>query len=220
MLCANKSLQEYVDRRKPKVARRMEWARVDLLRGHISAFSFVIALKGKLQRKGDFEMEARIKDPAMLVPGAMEAMQSLAKVAHRSTVPSETLSLVHLRASQINGCSVCVDLDFRSHKASERDERLFAVAAWRDAPYFSDAERAALALAEAVTRLSDRSDPVPDEIWNEASRHYDQAALASLVLWIGVTNLWNRLNVATKQVAGEWAKTAEAKKIIENIAAD
>lgn len=88
-------------------------------------------------------------------------------------------------------------------KTGETDERLFAVAAWRDAPYFSDAERAALALTEAVTRLSDRADPVPDEIWNEAARHYDEQALGALLLAIALINVWNRLNVATRQVAGE-----------------
>jgi hypothetical protein len=88
--------------------------------------------------------------------------------------------------------------------ARETDERLFAVAAWRDAPYFTDAERAALSLAEAVTRLSDRPDPVPDEIWNEAARHYDEPALAALILSIATTNVFNRLNVTTRQVAGEW----------------
>ena len=108
----------------------------------------------------------------------------------------------HLRASQINGCSVCVDMHPRMlKKAGETDERLFAVAAWRDAPYFSDAERAALALTEAVTRLSDRADPVPDEIWDEAARHYDEKALAALVIEIALINVWNRFNVTTRQVA-------------------
>src|SRR6201995_2228143 len=101
-------------------------------------------------------------------------------------------------------------------KAGETDERLCAVAAWRDAPYFTDAERAALALTEAVTRLSDRPDPVPDEIWDEAARHFDEPALAALVLDIAMVNLWNRLNVATRQVAGEWLKSAEAKAWVEN----
>jgi alkylhydroperoxidase family enzyme len=78
------------------------------------------------------------------------------------------------------------------------------VAAWRDAPYFNDAERAALALAEAATRLSDRSDPVPDEIWEEAARHYDEKGLAAIVLAIALTNLFNRVNVPTRQVAGAW----------------
>jgi alkylhydroperoxidase family enzyme len=96
-------------------------------------------------------------------------------------------------------------------RAAESDERLFTVAAWRDAPYFTDAERAALALAEALTRLADRTDAVPDEIWNEAARHYDECALASLVLSIALINVWNRLNVATRQVAGEWVKAAAAQ---------
>jgi alkylhydroperoxidase family enzyme len=87
-------------------------------------------------------------------------------------------------------------------KAGETDERLFAVAAWRDAPYFSDAESAALALTEAVTRLSDRADAVPDEIWKQAARHYDEPALAALIIGIAVINVWNRLNVTTRQVAG------------------
>jgi len=86
-------------------------------------------------------------------------------------------------------------------KAGEKDDRIFTVAAWRDTPYFSDAERAALALTEAVTRLADRTDPVPDEIWNEAARHYDERGLASLLIAIGVINVWNRFNVATRQVA-------------------
>lgn len=89
-------------------------------------------------------------------------------------------------------------------KAGESDERLFAVAALREAPYFPDAERAALALTEAATRLSDRADPVPDEIWDEAARHYDERALAALILSIATTNVYNRLNVTTRQVAGAW----------------
>ena len=93
------------------------------------------------------------------------------------------------------------------------------MSAWRDAPDFTDAERAALALGEAVTRLSDRADPVPDEIWSEAMRHYDESGLAALLLCIGVTNLWNRLNVTTRQVAGEWAKSAEARAWVENAVA-
>ena len=111
--------------------------------------------------------------------------------------------LVHLRASQINGCSVCVDMHARDlRKAGESDERIFAVAAWRETPYYTDAERAALALAEAMTRLSDRPDPVPDDVWDEAARHYDERALAALTLSIATVNVWNRLNAATRQVAG------------------
>jgi AhpD family alkylhydroperoxidase len=179
----------------------------------------VVTDKSKLCEKEIYFMQARMSNPAMIIPGAMQALQALAKSAEQGGVPARILGLVHLRASQINGCSVCVDMAFRYKKAEETNERLFAVAAWREAPYFSDAERAALALTEAVTRLSDRSDPVPDEIWHEAVRHYSEPELAALTLWIAMTNVWNRLNVTTRQVAGDWAKSAEAKKWVEEHAA-
>jgi AhpD family alkylhydroperoxidase len=147
-------------------------------------------------------MKARMENAAMVIPEAMQALMALAKCADKGGVPAKTIGLVQLRASQINGCSVCVDMHPRYMKqAGETDERLFTVAAWRDAPYFSDAERAALALTEAVTRLSDRPDPVPDDVWNDAARHYDERALASLLVAIATINVWNRLNVATRQVA-------------------
>jgi AhpD family alkylhydroperoxidase len=148
---------------------------------------------------------ARIKPPAFLLPGAMDALQALGGVVAKSGVSPRLVELISLRASQINGCSVCVDGHPRiARKLGETDERLFAVAAWRDAPYFTAAERAALALTEAVTRLDDRPDPVPDEVWDEAARHYDETPLAGLVLAIASINVWNRLNVATRQPAGQW----------------
>jgi AhpD family alkylhydroperoxidase len=146
-----------------------------------------------------------MKNPAMLVPDAMKALQALAASTRKSGVPERTLELVNLRASQINGCSACVDMHPRiAKKAGETDERLFAVAAWRESPYFTDAERAALALTEALTRVSDRSDPVSDKVWTEAARNYDEPALAALVIAIANINVWNRLNVAVRQPAGEW----------------
>ena len=151
-------------------------------------------------------MQARMKNPAMIIPDAMKAIQSLNAATQQGGVPAATLALVHLRASQINGCSFCCDSGSCHAKAAgETDERLFSVAAWREAPYFTGAERAALALTEAVTRLSDRADPVTDEIWDEAARHYDERGLAALLLMIATTNVFNRLNVATRQVAGAWA---------------
>jgi AhpD family alkylhydroperoxidase len=147
-------------------------------------------------------MEARIKNPAAVVPGAWQAIQSLIGAVNKAGTPDKVLHLAHLRASQINGCAACIDGGVKQAKAAgESDERLYTVSAWREAPYFTDAERAALALAEAMTRLDDRADPVPDEIWNEAARHYDQRGLASLLIAIGVINVWNRFNVATRQVA-------------------
>lgn len=148
-------------------------------------------------------MEARMKNPVLVLPDAMAAMQALNAATENGGVPVKTLGLVHLRASQINGCGVCVDMHPKlMKKEGESDQRLHAVAAWRDTPFFTDAERAALALTEAVTRLSDREDPVPDAVWADAKRHYDEAALSALLLAIGSINVWNRLNVATRQVAG------------------
>ena len=150
-------------------------------------------------------IEARMSNPALVLPEAMQALQALGVTVRRGGVPSRTRDLVYLRASQINGCSVCIEMHSRDlRRAGETDERLFGVAAWRETPYFTDAERAALALTEAATRICDRADPVPDEIWDEAARHYDEQALAALVIAIANINVWNRLNVATRQVAGEW----------------
>lgn len=161
-------------------------------------------------------MQPRIANLPALLSDAMPTLMALGAVAKNGPVPQPTLELIYLRASQINGCSVCVDMHARSLRAAgENDERLMAVAAWRDAPYFTDAERAALALAEAATRVSDRSDPVPDEIWNEAARHYDEKALAALVLNIALINFWNRINIPTRQVAGEWIKSAAAQKLLK-----
>ena len=150
-------------------------------------------------------MQPRIDNPVLTAPGAMEALQQLGGSTKRAGLPETTLLLITLRASQINSCSVCVDMHSRELKAAgEPDERILTVAAWRETPYFTDAERAALALTEAATRLSDRPDPVPDEIWDEAARYYDEPALAALVVAIASINVWNRLNVTTRQVAGEW----------------
>lgn len=150
-------------------------------------------------------MQPRIDSPVMTVPGAMAALQRLGAVTRHGGVPETTLILVALRASQINGCSVCVDMHSRELKAAgEPDERILTVAAWRETPYFSDAERAALALTEAATRLADRSDPVSDEVWEQAASHYDDGQLAALVLAIAGINAWNRINAATRQVSGEW----------------
>jgi AhpD family alkylhydroperoxidase len=147
--------------------------------------------------------QARMTNPALVLPDAMKALQGLDAATKAAGVPVRTFELMHLRASQINGCGVCVDMHPKlARKAGETDERLFAVGAWRDTPYFTAAERAALALTEAVTRLNDRADPVPDDVWNDAAEHYDETQMAALVLSIAAINVWNRLNVSVKQVAG------------------
>ena len=149
-------------------------------------------------------MQSRMNHPAFVLPDAMPALQALGKALQQSGLPPKTLELVNLRASQINGCGVCAVQHPRiARQLGETDDRLFAVTAWREAPFFDDAERAALALTEAITRMSDRADPVPDAIWDEAARHYDEQALAALVIAIASINMWNRLNVATRQLAGQ-----------------
>ena len=147
-------------------------------------------------------MQARMKHPAFVLPEAMKAMYALNSATEKA-LPHATTKMVHLRASQINGCSVCVDMHSEElKKAGESDRRIFAVAAWRDTPFFTDPERAALALTEAVTRVADRADPVPDEVWNEAAKHYDEQALSALLFQIGQINVWNRLNAAVRQLVG------------------
>ena len=165
-------------------------------------------------------MQPRMNHPAMILPGAMQALQALSAAATKAGLPARTTELVHLRASQINGCSVCVDMHSQAlRKQGETDERLFTVAAWRDTTFFTDAERAALALAEAVTRVSDKADPVPDDLWEETRRHYDERTLAALLLAISTINVWNRLNAATRQVAGAWRASAEAREAVERASA-
>ena len=148
-------------------------------------------------------MRARINQPAMVIPAAMKALMALGESAKESGVPARTLDLVHLRTSQINGCSGCLFMHAKASKQNgESDEREFFVAAWRDTTFFTDAERAALALTEAVTRVADRADPVPDHVWDEAAAHYDESQLSALLIAIATTNVWNRLNVATRQIVG------------------
>ena len=150
-------------------------------------------------------MHARIDNPAVTVPGALKALQGIAESAKQADIPETTLYLVELRASQINGCGVCVDIHSRELAlAGEPAERANTVAVWRDVSYFTEAERAALALTEAATRLADRPDPVPDDVWDNAARHYDDGQLAALVLAIAAINTWNRLNVTTRQIGGDW----------------
>jgi AhpD family alkylhydroperoxidase len=152
-------------------------------------------------------MEARIDNPALTIPGALKALQRLGNAAKQSDLPETVLYLVELRASQINGCSVCVDMHSHELKlAGEPDERINTVAAWRETPYFTEAERAALALTEAATRLADSPDPVTDEVWDEAARHYDDAQLAALVIAIAAINAFNRINATTRQITGDWAR--------------
>ena len=148
-------------------------------------------------------MQARMPSIGVLVPDAVKALIAFNAAGKNDGVPETTANLVHLRASQINGCSACTEMHSRDmKKAGESDERIFAVAAWRHSRYFTDAERAALALTEATTRLSDAINPVPDDIWNEVAQHYDERARACLIIEIATINTFNRLSVPIQQPAG------------------
>jgi len=151
-------------------------------------------------------MTARIQNMAPQ-PDLATGIEHLLKAAYSGGVPRQTMELVHLRGSQINGCSFCVDAGAASAaKAGASPEKLLAVAAWYENPLFDDAERAALALTEAATRLSDRPGAVTDEIWAEAAKHYDERQLGALVLMVGITNLFNRINTTLRIPAGtQWS---------------
>ncbi len=155
---------------------------------------------------------ARMQNPAVVVPDAMQALYALGTAAKKAGVPLRTLNLVYLRASQINGCGFCVDMHSREMKREgETDERIFGVAAWHESPHFTDEERAALALTEAATRINDRGDAVPDDVWQEAAEYYDETGLGALVVNIALINFWNRVNVATRQPAGVQIPVVKAK---------
>jgi AhpD family alkylhydroperoxidase len=145
-------------------------------------------------------------DIATLAPAAYKAMIALDRAAHQTTLPKPLLELVKLRASQINGCAFCVDMhSFDAKSAGESDERLFAVAVWAEAPFFTEDERAALALTEAMTRLSEGGDRVPDEVWERAAKQFGEQRLAELVMVILTINAWNRIGVATRMVPRSYA---------------
>jgi AhpD family alkylhydroperoxidase len=150
-------------------------------------------------------MPARMTHPVTVLPDALKALLEFSKAVRKAGLPETTALLVELRASQLNGCSVCVDMHAAElRKAGETDDRIDTVAGWRDAPWFTGAERAALALTEAATLLPHPGEPVPDDVWAEAAKHYDEPQLAALVCEIAGINLWNRLNIVVKQPVGAW----------------
>lgn len=137
----------------------------------------------------------RIANPIMSLPGAMKALLDLSAAASKTGLDADLVELICLRVSIINGCGACIDYHSKLlRKANVTDERIYAVAGWREVPYYTDAEKAALALAEEMTRVH-----VSDDVWDEAAKHYTEDQLAGLTIAIGAINLWNRINVATQQ---------------------
>jgi AhpD family alkylhydroperoxidase len=147
-------------------------------------------------------MEARLKGAGS--PELFAGIGQISKVIHAGGVERRLLSLAHLRASQINGCSPCVFASIASaKKAGESDERLHSVVAWRETPFFSGEERAALALAEAATRIQDGAPGVTDEVWAAAAGHFSGEQLNALVLEVALTNFFNRINHTIREQAGK-----------------
>ncbi|MEE1800972.1 carboxymuconolactone decarboxylase family protein [Streptomyces sp. JV176] len=151
-------------------------------------------------------MNARINP--LSSPASAKALKHViaaSKALADSTLPNATKELVRLRASQINGCAGCIDMHTKeAAHAGETAVRLHLVAAWREATVFTDAERAALELAEQGTRIADAAGGVTDEAWANAAKHYNEEELAALVCDIAIINAFNRLNVITQQPAGDY----------------
>lgn len=132
-------------------------------------------------------------------------INSAGKAVSDSAVPHATLELVKIRASQINGCGFCTDMHTKDAAAAgETPQRLHLVAAWREAKVFTEAERAALELTEEGTRIADAAGGVPDAVWENAAKHYDEEQLAALVAMIALINTYNRFNVMVQQPAGDY----------------
>ncbi|MEV7069618.1 AhpD family alkylhydroperoxidase [Streptomyces canus] len=150
-------------------------------------------------------MEARLNVFTSPLAGKLlKHFAAAGKVVTDSGLPMTTQELVKIRASQINGCGFCLDMHTKEAAAAgETAQRLHMVAAWREAKVFTEAERAALELAEQGTRLADGTG-VPDEVWENAAKHYDEEQLLALVSLIAVINAFNRLNVMTQQPAGDY----------------
>ncbi|MEV1026991.1 carboxymuconolactone decarboxylase family protein [Streptomyces sp. NPDC050264] len=150
-------------------------------------------------------MSPRMPNPSLVVPDVLPPMRALVKAVNSVGVPLKTLVLIHLRVSQINGRPVQIPVKKREfEEAGEEDLRLPLVETWQEQTCFTDAERSVLALAEAATRIDGREDPVSDAVWDEAARHFDEVQLGAVVMHIGLVNLWNRVNVATKQEPVDW----------------
>lgn len=149
-------------------------------------------------------VQPRMTNPAQVLPDAFKGIGSLLTAVARGGLPTATLELVALRASQINGCSACVQGHLEALQgAGESVDRIVGVAAWGESPYYDEAERAALALTDALTRLADRHDPVPDELWREVTKHYDEKQVSALILQIATLNLFNRINVTVRERADQ-----------------
>jgi len=142
----------------------------------------------------------RMPNPAALIPGVPEGLIALEAAVAAAGIDGRLLALSRLRASQINGCGPGVTAAVRrAREQGATGDQVDTVAAWRDTPWFSAEERAALALTEAVTRFADRDDPVPDRVWDVAATHLDQKELAALLVGVALTHAADLLSTSTRQ---------------------
>ncbi len=145
-----------------------------------------------------------------VAPGALEAMRGLEAYARQSGLERSLLELIKTRASQINGCAYCIDMHTKDARANgESEQRLYALSAWRETPFFTERERAALDWTEAVTRVADTQ--VPDEVYELAREHFTEKELVDLTLAIVAINGWNRLSVAFRTVPGTYQSPTNGK---------
>jgi AhpD family alkylhydroperoxidase len=157
-------------------------------------------------------MEARF-NYAKTAPGVYEAMESLENYLEQCGLEKSLMYLIQLRASQINGCAYCLDMHWKDLRASgENEQRLYSLDAWRECPYYSDRERAALAWTEAVTEIAPGH--APDAVYQEARAHFSEKELCDLTLAVAAINAWNRLSIASRIVPGGYqpARSQELKK--------
>jgi AhpD family alkylhydroperoxidase len=153
-------------------------------------------------------MKARL-DYARLAPGVYDAMDSLDQYLQTCGLEDSLLNLARLRASQLNGCAYCLDMHWKDLRAlGATEQRLYSLDAWRETPYYTDRERAALAWTEAVTRVADGH--VPDAVFDEVRPHFTEQELSNLTLAVAAINAWNRLSIAARLVPGGYQAAALA----------
>ena len=158
-------------------------------------------------------MEARF-NYAKAAPGAFKAMLGLGQYLHECGLEESLLNLMHLRASQINGCAYCLDMHWKELRASgENEQRLYSLDAWRESPFYTDRKRAALEWTEALTLITNGH--VPDEVYDEVRQHFNDKELSDLTLAVVTINGWNRLNISARTVPGDYrpAKPHPVEKI-------
>jgi AhpD family alkylhydroperoxidase len=160
-------------------------------------------------------MQSRI-DGLKVAPEAYHAMLGLETYLHQSGLEIPLLHLIKLRASQINGCAYCIDMHWKDLRAiGENEQRLYGLDAWRESPYYSERERAALAWTEAVTLVA--STQVPDEVYEQVRRQFNEKEIANLTLAVATINAWNRLSIALRAVPGSYQPAQQPEKKIQQV---